>query len=58
LKAVLLNNGNKLPSIPLAHAVHMKETCASIQGLLEKQPSQGQILPCQAVATTRKNGSR
>jgi len=26
LKAVLLYNGNKLHSIPLAHAVHMKET--------------------------------
>ena len=29
-KAVLLHNGNKLPSIPLNHAVHMKETYASI----------------------------
>jgi hypothetical protein len=36
-KAVLLHNGNKLPSIPLTHAVHMKETYASIQGLLEKK---------------------
>jgi hypothetical protein len=36
LKTVLLNNGNKLPSVPLAHAVHMRETYASIQGLLEK----------------------
>jgi hypothetical protein len=26
LKAVLLHNGNKFPSVPLAHAVHMKET--------------------------------
>ncbi|GBL89405.1 hypothetical protein AVEN_225916-1 [Araneus ventricosus] len=25
LKAVLLNNGNELPSIPVAHAVYMKE---------------------------------
>jgi hypothetical protein len=34
LKAVLLNNGNKLPSVPLAPAVHMRETYARIQGLL------------------------
>jgi hypothetical protein len=26
LKAILLHNGNKYPSIPLFHAVHMKET--------------------------------
>jgi hypothetical protein len=26
VKAVLLHNGNKFPSILLAHAVHMKET--------------------------------
>ena len=37
LKAVLLDNGNELPSIILAHAVHMKETHASIQGLLKKK---------------------
>jgi hypothetical protein len=36
LKAVLLHNGNKLPSISLAHAAHMKETYISIQGLMEK----------------------
>jgi hypothetical protein len=36
LKAVLLYNGNKLSSIPLAHAGHMKEHYASIQGYLEK----------------------
>jgi hypothetical protein len=36
LKAVLLHNGNKLPSIPLADAVHMKETYTNIQDLLEK----------------------
>jgi hypothetical protein len=35
LKAVLLNNGKKLPSVPLPHAGHMKET-DNIQGLLEK----------------------
>ena len=33
LKAVLLHNGNKLPSIPLFHAVGMKET---MQILLQK----------------------
>jgi len=26
LKAVLLHNGNQHPSIPIGHAVHMKET--------------------------------
>jgi hypothetical protein len=26
LKAVLIHNGNKYPSIPLAHAVHMKDS--------------------------------
>jgi hypothetical protein len=26
LKAVLLHNGNKFPSFPLAYTVHMKET--------------------------------
>ncbi|GBM62936.1 hypothetical protein AVEN_261992-1 [Araneus ventricosus] len=26
LKVVLLNNGNELPFIPVAHAVYMKET--------------------------------
>ena len=36
LKAVLKHNGNNHPSIPLAHAVHMKESYASIQGLLKK----------------------
>jgi len=36
-KAVLLHNGNKHLSIPLANAVHMKETYASIQGLLGKK---------------------
>src|SRR5271170_5869395 len=35
LKAVLLNNGNMYPSIPLAHAVGMKETHESMQPLLE-----------------------
>jgi len=36
LKAVLKHNGNKHPSMPLAHAVHMKESYASIQGMLNK----------------------
>ncbi|GBM19209.1 Retrovirus-related Pol polyprotein from transposon 297 [Araneus ventricosus] len=36
LKAVLLNNGNKLPSIPVAHAVYMNETYHILKQLLEK----------------------
>ena len=36
LKAVLLHNGNKLPSIPLAHAAGMKETYNNMKLLLEK----------------------
>jgi len=36
LKAVLLHNGNIHLSMLLAHAVRMKETYASIQGLLKK----------------------
>lgn len=35
LKAVLLNNGNQLPSIPIAHAVYMKETYGNLKQLLE-----------------------
>jgi hypothetical protein len=31
LKAVLLHNGNKFPSIWLAHAVHMTETYENLQ---------------------------
>jgi hypothetical protein len=37
LKTVLLHNGHKHPSIPLAHTVRMKETCVNIQGLLQKK---------------------
>jgi predicted esterase len=33
LKTVLLHTGHKHPSIPLAHAVHMKESYTNIQGL-------------------------
>lgn len=36
LKAVLLNNGNTLPSIPVGHAVHMKESYENVKLLLEK----------------------
>jgi hypothetical protein len=36
LKTVLLQNGNKFPSIPLAHAVHMAETHENLQDLLLK----------------------
>ena len=34
LKAVLLHNGNVLPSIPVGHAVHMKETYDNMIQLL------------------------
>jgi len=30
LKAVLLHNGNTLPSIPVGHSVHNKESCENI----------------------------
>jgi hypothetical protein len=36
LKAVLLHNTNQLPSIPVGHAVHMKETYENLKQLLEK----------------------
>jgi hypothetical protein len=36
LKAVLLHNDNKHPSIPTAYAVHMKETYESMKNLLDK----------------------
>jgi hypothetical protein len=36
LKAVLLHNGNKYPSVPLAHAVNMKESHENMKLLLEK----------------------
>lgn len=35
LKAVLLHNGNKYPSLPLAHSVHLKEDYSSVKLLLE-----------------------
>ncbi|GBM21862.1 hypothetical protein AVEN_32850-1 [Araneus ventricosus] len=35
LKAVLLNNGNEIPSIPVAPAVYMKETYHNLKQLLE-----------------------
>ncbi|GFQ97174.1 uncharacterized protein TNCT_382281 [Trichonephila clavata] len=34
-KAVLLHNGNLLPSIPIGHSVHVKETYANVKILLE-----------------------
>ena len=34
LKAVLLHNGNVLPSIPVGHAVHLKETYDNMKQLL------------------------
>ncbi|UYV80765.1 hypothetical protein LAZ67_19001665 [Cordylochernes scorpioides] len=36
LKAVLLHNGNKFPSVPIAHASNMKETYESMKLLLKK----------------------
>lgn len=36
LKAVLLHNGNKFPSIPVAHSAHLKETYENVKLLLEK----------------------
>jgi hypothetical protein len=36
LKAVLLDNGNKLNTISLVHAVHMTETQENLQVLLQK----------------------
>ncbi len=35
LKAVLLHNGNKFPSLPIAHSVHMKENYDSVKILLD-----------------------
>ena len=35
LKGVLLHNGNKYPSIPIAHSVHLKESYDNMQLLLE-----------------------
>jgi len=36
LKVVLLHNGNRFPSVPLAHAANMKESYESMKLLLEK----------------------
>ena len=36
LKAVLLHNGNKLPSLPVAYAVGMKETYNTIETMLKE----------------------
>ena len=36
LKAVLLHNGNKFPSVPLSYATNMKETYQNLKILLEK----------------------
>ena len=35
LKAVLLHNGNKLPSIPVGHAIEMTETYENVNQLYE-----------------------
>ena len=34
LKVDLLHNGNEFPSVPLAHAANMKESCESMKLLL------------------------
>jgi hypothetical protein len=36
IKAELLHNGNKYPSVPLAHAVNMKESYENMKLLLEE----------------------
>jgi predicted esterase len=36
LKAVLLHNGNQHPSIPVGHAVHIKETYENLKQFLNK----------------------
>ena len=36
LKVVLLHNGNRFPSVPLAHPVNMKESYESMKLLLGK----------------------
>ena len=36
LKVVLLHNGNQHPSIPVAPAIHMKETYENLKQLLNK----------------------
>jgi hypothetical protein len=36
LMAVLLHNGNKFPSVPLAHGVYIKEMYEKLQVLLQK----------------------
>jgi len=36
LKVVLLHNGNRFPSVPLAHAANMKESYESVKLLLER----------------------
>lgn len=35
LKAVLLHNGNKYPSIPIAHSAHLKEDYANVKHVLQ-----------------------
>ena len=35
LKAVLLHSGNKFPSVPVGHSVHMKEEYENVKTLLD-----------------------
>jgi hypothetical protein len=32
LKAILIHNGNTLPSIPVGHSVHKKLSCENMEG--------------------------
>jgi hypothetical protein len=36
LKGVLLHNGNKYASVPVAHSIHLKETYENLEVLLNK----------------------
>ena len=36
LQLVLLHNGNRFPSVPLAHATNMKESCENIKLMFGK----------------------
>jgi hypothetical protein len=39
LKAMLLRNWNTFPSVPVVHAIHMKETYENLQVLLKEKKS-------------------
>ena len=63
LKTVLLHNGNVLLSIPVGHAVHMKETYDNMIQLLRRikyEQHQWQRIPLchESLATTKVIGAR